>query len=39
VARASVGPGSLGVAMGALRTAAEAMLVHGPLPDALAFRP
>ena len=39
VARASLGPGSMGVAMDALRSAATAMLGGGPLPAALAFRP
>ncbi len=39
VARVSVGPGSLGVAMAALRDAAAAMLAGGELPATLAFRP
>jgi 2-methylisocitrate lyase-like PEP mutase family enzyme len=38
VARVSVGPGTMGVAMAALARAAEALLAHG-LPDDLAFRP
>lgn len=39
VARVSVGPGSLGVAMRALRGAAETMLAGGELPDGLDFTP
>jgi 2-methylisocitrate lyase-like PEP mutase family enzyme len=39
VARVSFGPGTLGVAMSALRDAAGALLGHGPLPAGLAFRP
>jgi 2-methylisocitrate lyase-like PEP mutase family enzyme len=39
VARMSVGPGSLGVAMAALRDAAAALLAGGELPPELAFRP
>jgi 2-methylisocitrate lyase-like PEP mutase family enzyme len=39
VARASVGPGTLGVAMAALARAAEALLAREPLPADLAFRP
>jgi 2-methylisocitrate lyase-like PEP mutase family enzyme len=39
VARASVGPGTLGVAMAALARAAEALLAHEALPTELAFRP
>ena len=39
VARVSVGPGTLGVAMAALARAAEALLAHEPLPADLAFRP
>jgi 2-methylisocitrate lyase-like PEP mutase family enzyme len=39
VARASLGPGSLGIAMSALRDAAESLLARGPLEPALAYRP
>lgn len=39
VARVSVGPGTMGVAMAALARAAEALLAHAPLPEDLAFRP
>jgi 2-methylisocitrate lyase-like PEP mutase family enzyme len=39
VARVSFGPGTLGVAMAALRDAAGALLAQGPLPGGLAFRP
>jgi 2-methylisocitrate lyase-like PEP mutase family enzyme len=38
VARVSVGPGSLGVALTALRSGAETLL-RGELPDGLGFRP
>jgi 2-methylisocitrate lyase-like PEP mutase family enzyme len=37
VARVSMGPGTLAVAMEALRRAAEAMLAGGELPPALGF--
>jgi 2-methylisocitrate lyase-like PEP mutase family enzyme len=39
VARVSVGPGTMGVAMAALARAAEALLAHEDLPPDLAFRP
>jgi 2-methylisocitrate lyase-like PEP mutase family enzyme len=39
VARASVGPGSMGVAMAALASAAEVLLARGAAPAELAFRP
>ena len=39
VARVSFGPGTLGVAMAALRRTAETLLAAGPLPADLAFRP
>jgi 2-methylisocitrate lyase-like PEP mutase family enzyme len=39
IARASLGPGSMGVAMDALRGLAESLLVGGELPGALGFRP
>jgi 2-methylisocitrate lyase-like PEP mutase family enzyme len=39
VARMSLGPGSMGVAMAALREAADGILVRGELPAELAFRP
>jgi 2-methylisocitrate lyase-like PEP mutase family enzyme len=39
IARASLGPGSLGIAMSALRDAAESLLARGPLEPALAYRP
>jgi 2-methylisocitrate lyase-like PEP mutase family enzyme len=39
VARISHGPGPLGVAMAALRGAAEGLLARGELPADLAFRP
>jgi 2-methylisocitrate lyase-like PEP mutase family enzyme len=39
VARVSLGPGTMGVAMAALGRAAEALLAHEPLPADLAFRP
>lgn len=39
VARASLGPGSLGVAMAALQDAATVLLAGGPLPPTLGFRP
>jgi 2-methylisocitrate lyase-like PEP mutase family enzyme len=38
VARVSLGPGSLGIAMAALRDAAETMLGGGELPPELAYR-
>jgi 2-methylisocitrate lyase-like PEP mutase family enzyme len=37
VARASLGPGSLGVAMAALQALAASLLAHGPLPAELDF--
>jgi 2-methylisocitrate lyase-like PEP mutase family enzyme len=39
VARVSFGPGPLGVAMAALRGAAESLLTGGALPADLAYRP
>jgi 2-methylisocitrate lyase-like PEP mutase family enzyme len=39
VARMSLGPGSLGAAMAALRAAAEQVIGGGELPEELAFRP
>jgi 2-methylisocitrate lyase-like PEP mutase family enzyme len=39
VARASLGPGSMGVAMAALARGAEALLAGGELPAELGFRP
>jgi 2-methylisocitrate lyase-like PEP mutase family enzyme len=39
VARVSLGPGSMGVALAALQRAAESMLARGELPADLAFRP
>jgi 2-methylisocitrate lyase-like PEP mutase family enzyme len=39
VARMSLGPGSMGVAMAALRDAANGILARGELPPELAFRP
>ncbi len=37
--RVSFGPGTLGVALQALRDAVAGLVGHGPLPAALAFRP
>jgi 2-methylisocitrate lyase-like PEP mutase family enzyme len=39
VARISLGPGPMGVALAALRRAAETVLARGELPADLAFRP
>jgi 2-methylisocitrate lyase-like PEP mutase family enzyme len=39
VARVSFGPGTMGVALQALRDAVAALVDHGPLPGALSFRP
>ena len=39
VARISLGPGSMGVALAALQRAAETVLARGELPADLAFRP
>jgi 2-methylisocitrate lyase-like PEP mutase family enzyme len=39
VARVSVGPGSMGVAMAALQRAAGTLIARGPAPAELAFRP
>jgi 2-methylisocitrate lyase-like PEP mutase family enzyme len=39
VARVSLGPGSMGVALAALQRAAESVLARGELPADLAFRP
>jgi len=39
VARISLGPGSMGLAMAALQRAAEGLLAGGELPGDLAFRP
>jgi 2-methylisocitrate lyase-like PEP mutase family enzyme len=39
VARMSLGPGSLGIAMAALHAAAAGLYAGGPLPDAIAFEP
>ena len=39
VARISLGPGPMGIALAALQRAAESMLARGELPADLAFRP
>jgi 2-methylisocitrate lyase-like PEP mutase family enzyme len=39
IVRASLGPGSMGAAMAALRGLAESLLGGGELPEALGFRP